>query len=267
MPRAVCFFSPRTGLACSGRENGDPVLTAVFVPGDEGQVLALGLSDQHSVEWVAVDHRQAPCGNRVVEADRQMPEPALLDPFREPGGFGEFADRLLDGHFPDSRRAHVDVRLVIEPVLDVVGKRGVVGQPPEHDVRVEQQAHREVPKSLAMASLTSRESQSGAMTSLPRSEPRAVRWTARLNGTTLATGVPARLMMISSPCSTRSMIRDRLVFASATARRSCDGCGGGWLGRVRAGRGGGRYRDDPAGPAEDERAQRAGSGGDRRRGG
>ena len=89
----------------------------------------------------------------MVEADGQVPEPTFLDPFRETGGFGEFADGLLDGRFPDSRRADVDVRLVVEPVLDVVGKRGVVGQPPEHDVRVEQQAHGPVPKSSAMASL------------------------------------------------------------------------------------------------------------------
>jgi hypothetical protein len=39
----------------------------------------------------------------------------------------QFADGLLDGDFPDSRGADIDVRLVIEPGLDVVGERRIVG--------------------------------------------------------------------------------------------------------------------------------------------
>jgi hypothetical protein len=47
-----------------------------------------------------------------------------------------------------------------------------------------------------MYSLTSGESQPGASTSLPRSEPRTLRWTLPASGITFATGRPARLMMI-----------------------------------------------------------------------
>jgi hypothetical protein len=101
----------------------------------------------------------------------------------------------------------------IEPILDLGGECGVVRKPPEHDMCVEAQAHAR-PKSRAMTRITSGESQSAAMASWPGREPRPTLSTLRFNGITFATGVPARLMMIYSPCSTRSMIRERFVFAS-----------------------------------------------------
>ncbi len=72
-----------------------------------------------------------------------------------------------------------------------------LAMPPGDDTRVQQQTHGSAPKSRAMASLTSSESQSVEVTSWPRSEPRPTRPARRVRGTTLATGVPARLITIS----------------------------------------------------------------------
>src|SRR5262249_41937959 len=126
----------------------------------------------------------------------------------------EPAVRLLDRDFPQRHGADVDGRLLVDHHLDVLGQRRVVDEPPQHDVRVKQEPHQPIPKSSAIAALASRESQASVRMSWPRSRPRAVRCAFGASGTSLATGVPARLMMISSPRSTRSMSRDRWVLAS-----------------------------------------------------
>jgi hypothetical protein len=74
-----------------------------------------------------VDHREAGSDHRVVGADGQRPEATFLNSFREPGRFWQLANGLLDGDFPDSRRTDIDIWLVIEPVLDGVGERRIVG--------------------------------------------------------------------------------------------------------------------------------------------
>jgi hypothetical protein len=43
--------------------------------------------------------------------------------------------RLLDGHFADRRGAYLDVRFVVQPLVDVGGERGVVRKPPQQHVR------------------------------------------------------------------------------------------------------------------------------------
>src|SRR5215469_3412774 len=148
------------------------------------------------------------------EADRKLPEPAVADSLGKICRRADLAQCLLDGNLPDRGSTDMDIWLVIKSVLDLIPQLRVICQPPEHDVGVEQQTHVVMPKSAAMDSLTASESQSGASTRLPRSDPRPLRWTLPVSGITLATGRPARLIMISSPCSTRWMIRDRLVFAS-----------------------------------------------------
>src|SRR5690349_2708080 len=141
------------------------------------------------------------------ETDGKLPESAVANALGKVGRRADLAERLLDGDLPDRRGADPGIRLVIKPVLDLIRQLGVVGQPPQHDVGVQQQAHDVMPKPAAMDSLTASESQSGASVSWPRSDPRPFRCTLPASGITFATGRPARLMMISSPCSTRSMIR------------------------------------------------------------
>jgi hypothetical protein len=49
-----------------------------------------------------------------------------------PGGPGSLPMACFDRDLPDGRGTDVDVGLVVEPVLDVIGERWVVGQPPRH---------------------------------------------------------------------------------------------------------------------------------------
>ena len=172
----------------SDREDLYVVLLAVRVSGDEGEVFAAGLCHEHPVDRVAVDHGQPPCGHGVGEADGQFPEAAVADALGQVRRRGYLAERLLDGDLPDGSGADTDIWLVIEAVLDLVGQLRVVGEPPEHDVSVQQQAHYVAPKSAAMDSLTASESQSGVRTSWPRSDPRPARWILPASGITLATG-------------------------------------------------------------------------------
>src|SRR5258707_1060016 len=205
-------FPVQAGM--SGAQDPHVVLLAVRISGDQGETFAAGLRHQHPVEWIPVNHWQAPGSYGVGETDRKFPEAAVADTLGKICRRGDLAERLLDGDFPDRGRADADIRLLIKPVLDLIRQLWVIGQSPQHDMGVQQQAHDVMPNSAAMDSLTASESQSGARMSLPRSDPRPLRLILPASGITLATGRPARLMMISSPCSTRSMIRDRLVFAS-----------------------------------------------------
>ncbi len=107
-----------------------------------------------------------------------------------------------------------DLRIHVEPILGRRVERVIVGKPPQHDMRIEQQRHDAMPKSRATASFVSAESQPRANAIFPRSEPRLDRRTDESRRTTFATGRPSRLMTISSPASTRATIRDSCVFAS-----------------------------------------------------
>ena len=76
MPRAVCFFSGATAWPASRPEESGSCIYGRFRPG-AGQVFALGFSDEHLSSGSRY-HRQAPCGNRVVEADRRCREALSL---------------------------------------------------------------------------------------------------------------------------------------------------------------------------------------------
>src|SRR5215475_9278082 len=106
----------------------------------------------------------------MLGVDAQKREAAVAYLLRKVGR-AELAERLFDGDLPHGCRTDVDVEFLVEAVLDLVGKGGIVRKPPQHDVRVEEKTHRFSPKSSAMPSLTSGESQSSEVTILPCSEP------------------------------------------------------------------------------------------------
>src|SRR4029453_11709075 len=126
----------------------------------------------------------------------------------------ELSGRLLDRDLPQCDRTQEDVWIVPEAVQQLVAQGRIGDDAPQRDMGVQQQAHDEMPKSAAILALVCGESQSPDRSSCPASEPTAVRLTRRTNGMILATGVPARSMMTSSPRSTRSMMRERCVLAS-----------------------------------------------------
>src|ERR1051326_8502868 len=107
-----------------------------------------------------MNHGQASSDEGMLGGDGHGGETAVADSLGKAGRAGELADGLLDGDLPDGGSAYVDVRFVVEAGLDVVIERRVVGQPPEDDMSVEQEAQGVIPKSSAIASLTSSESQS-----------------------------------------------------------------------------------------------------------
>src|SRR5262249_21301214 len=135
-------------------------------------------------------------------------------PFGEVGWSGELPGSLFDGDLPKADRGQEDVRVVPKPVEELLTEGGITGDGPQHHVGVQQQGHSPIPKSAAISALVWGESQSPDRSNCPEREPTAVRLARRTNGTTFATGVPARSMMISSPRSTRSIMRDRWVLAS-----------------------------------------------------
>jgi len=86
----------------------------------------------------------------------------------------------------------------------------LITQPPEQRIGVEQQDHRS--KSRAIPAFGP--SKSGAIVICSRHRPGMRGWVVRRNGTSRATGRPARAITISSPASTRSISRERWVLAS-----------------------------------------------------
>src|SRR5712691_3222134 len=127
---------------------------------------------------------------------------------------GQLAERGLDRQFPGGGRADRDIRFGPgDGRAGGLAERGIVGQPPEQRVGVEEQPHGCSPLKAAATSGGS-SSKSGAMVTRP-SQPPGVRgaWDSTY-GTSLATGVPDRPIRISSPCSARSTRREKFVFAS-----------------------------------------------------
>jgi hypothetical protein len=86
----------------------------------------------------------------------------------------------------------------------------LVAEPPQQRMRVEEQNH----PSKARAIWSFGASKSGAIVIWSRHRPGIRGRVAWRNGTSRATGRPARAMTISSPASTRSISRDSWVFAS-----------------------------------------------------
>jgi hypothetical protein len=103
----------------SGGEHGNLVLLAAGISGDQREMLTPRLRDQHPVERVPVDHREAPGGDGMFESDRQFPESAVANSLRKVGGLSELSDGMLDGDFPYGGGTDVDVWLVVQPALDL----------------------------------------------------------------------------------------------------------------------------------------------------
>src|ERR1035441_7654563 len=104
----------------SGGQNGDVVLLAAGIPGDQRVTLALRLRDEHPVERVPVDQRKAPGGNSGPSANGQLREAAAADSLGQVSGLPELADGLLDRDLPHGGGADVDTWLMVEPVLDLL---------------------------------------------------------------------------------------------------------------------------------------------------
>src|SRR5262245_18928488 len=88
----------------------------------------------------------------VIYGDRQRLERLTTERVGELVGQVELAERMLDPDLPDTGRAVEDQVLrrrdqLARPLAEV----GIVGQPPEHEVRVEQDPHGSAPNAAAMS--------------------------------------------------------------------------------------------------------------------
>src|SRR2546425_8919915 len=121
------------------------------------------------------------------------------------------AEVRLDHDLPCARGAEEDLVPAIRDESAGASRELIaVGDPPEEGVGVEQQSH----SKCFARSFGSGASKSGETTIRPRAVPGVRRSVRGLSGTIFATGLPALAMVISSPRRTRSMRRERCVFAS-----------------------------------------------------
>jgi hypothetical protein len=157
--------------------------------------------------------REAPGGDRVGRESRAARGSPCHAPVR-PGRSASVpaACLVVISHKLTGDRKMSGV--VAAPIEELLTEGGVAGDGPQRDVSVQQQGHQPRPKPAAISALVCGESQPPDRSTSPAREPVAVRLTRDTNGTTLAAGMPARSMPISSPRSTRSMMRDRCVLAS-----------------------------------------------------
>ena len=78
------------------------------VPGDNDEVLDLGLSDQHPIERVAVVRRKGTRLFRVTEREREWREALFFDArFQVVRGL-QFSQRALEGDLPAADRTDED---------------------------------------------------------------------------------------------------------------------------------------------------------------
>src|SRR5579859_5840905 len=104
--------SDRQVTLASDPEDLHVILLATRISCDQGQILAMGLRDQHPVEGVRVDPRQPAGGHRMGDANRKLPETAIADAFGQIRRPDDLAERLLDSDLPNRGSADADIRLL-----------------------------------------------------------------------------------------------------------------------------------------------------------
>src|ERR1700674_1764896 len=129
----------------------------------------------------------------------------------------ETAKRDLYVGLPSRRHAHEHQIRCRDAASRNGAQPGRLAAPPEEDVSVEQEPVGRLhsrPSNAAWISGGSGASKSSAMRIRPSQPPGWRGRAGRLNGTSLARGLPALARMISSPSAARSTSREREVFAS-----------------------------------------------------
>ncbi len=194
---------------------GEPAVDA-----DQGTVLGTGLRDQHAVERICVMRGQLPCCEGVRHGDGQRVEAGGIDGLEQVAGHLEPAGSRFDGDLPC--RGGRDKNLVArrgDGIASRAWQDGIVGQPPQQDVRVEEQPHGRSPRKAAATSSGSSSKSSWTRTR-PAQRP-GRRGDRSRAGTMRATTWPARAISTSSVCprSTAATRRERLVLASCMLTR------------------------------------------------
>src|SRR6266446_2874110 len=200
--------------APSRPENRHAIQRKARIMGHHRQLMELRLGNQHAVKGIAVVAGQSPSDQRVRNRDGEWLEAMRGELRLEVVGDVEPPLGALDTHFPGARRADKHLRL---PRCDSCSgrrtQRGIVRQPPEEGVSIEEEHQGASPSKAAVRS-GGNSSKSGAIRTRPRHEPGTRGRSSSRYGTSLASGFPARAMIISSPWATWSSKRERCVLAS-----------------------------------------------------
>ena len=131
-------------------------------------------------------------GEGMAHGDRQVLEPFPFQGVLEIVRGVQLAELSLDGDLPGCRRAHEDRPARIGDVLArPAGDRRRIVQPPEQDVRVEQQHVQSTRPANAASTAAGNSSKSSAILTCPRHCPPRRGAPLRSYGTSLATGSPA----------------------------------------------------------------------------
>jgi hypothetical protein len=131
------------------------------------------------------------------------------------------AEGLLDRDLPRACRADEHPVLAVgDRVAGCLGKARVVGQHPEQDVGVEQQAHGSRPSKRRWSSSGRGSSKSSEIQTRPCQPPRTRGSGSCSYGVSIATGRPALPITIRSPACTSSSRRDSCALASLSGRPS-----------------------------------------------
>ena len=108
----------RRQRAPSGQDQIDVICLEANVPGYDRQALALGLTDQKSVEGVSVMQRQPARGNRVHDRYGKIPEVFARTQLLKIVRKLKLPKSLLDFNFPGDRSAdenHAVVNCLVYP--------------------------------------------------------------------------------------------------------------------------------------------------------
>src|ERR687887_558406 len=108
-------------------------------------------------------------GHGLGNRDRQRLKVARREPFLDVAGSDELAASSFEGDLPGRRRADEDeVRRRRDGLPSTAAETGIVGEPPEQSMRVEEKPH-SMPNASARSGGSS--SKSGAISIWPASKP------------------------------------------------------------------------------------------------
>src|SRR5512132_2977305 len=197
--------------------HADSITVEQGIVGQKRKRLDKALRNQQTVERISMN-RWKPCHSRRVHCSYRQLEKAHLgqsgQQLREIDPKIFASERALDRDFPNARRAVIHLVVVVFQKLTRFTRQPLAARcRPEQQVGVEQKPHRFRPSKARIMESGNGALKSSGILNLPSSSPRR-RWPRdAVNGTSLAAGLPARAMTISSPASARSTSFDNSVFA------------------------------------------------------
>ena len=156
-------------------EPPDAVRIKRSVIAEDWDIFRLGLGDQHTIERVLVRPGQQPRADCVVSGNGQrlktLPRQIARKVSKQIAGVGQLSNPEFRGDLPGRSRAYKNSIAGPRQVLPRRGgQRGIVREPPEERVRIDQKTHL-VYSHRASSSSANGSKNSGPTRNLPRNAP------------------------------------------------------------------------------------------------